>query len=69
MKSGMPLREFRKITKFRGNNLFALIICVYRPTECVFEPSVMYFNIGLFYTNCYNVVLLDLKNTNFKQNV
>ena len=71
MKSGMPLREFRKITISHGNNLFTLLICVYRPIECFFEPCVMYFNI--FYVNWYNVVLLNLrgskKNTTLKQNI
>ena len=36
---------FRKITKSNGNNLFNLVICVYRPIECLFEPFVMYINI------------------------
>ena len=66
MKYDMPLREFRKITISHDNTLFTLLICVHRPIECLFEPSVMYFNI--FYMNWYNVVLLDLKNNIFKQN-
>ena len=49
MKSGMPLMEFRKITISHGSNLFTLLICVYRPIECLFERSVMYLN--LFYVN------------------
>ena len=49
MKSGMPLREFRQINIYHGNNSFTLLICVYRSIECFFEPSVMYFNI--FYVN------------------
>ena len=49
MKSGMPLREFRKITISQDNNLFSLLICVCRPIECFFEPSVMHFII--FYVN------------------
>ena len=44
-KSGIPPREFRQITIPHDNNLFTLLICVYRPTGCFFEPSVMYFNI------------------------
>ena len=59
LKPGMPLREFRKITISHDNNLFNLIICVHRPIECFFEPSVMYFNIC--YVNLYNVVLLNLR--------
>ena len=69
----MPLMEFRQITIPHGNNLFTLLICVYRPIECFFELSVMYFNI--FRVNWYNVVpyslifgSLDLKNIFFKQN-
>ena len=49
MKSGMPLKEFRQINIYNGINLFILLICVHRPIECFFEPSVMYFNI--FYVN------------------
>ena len=49
MKSGMPLREFRLIKIYNGNNLFTLLICVNRPIECLFEPYVMYFYI--FYVN------------------
>ena len=59
MKYDMPLREFRKITISHDNTLFTLLICVHRPIECLFEPSVMYFNI--FYMNWYNVVLLNLR--------
>ena len=59
MKYDMPLREFRKITTTNDNTLFTLLICVHRPIECLFEPSVMYFNI--FYMNWYNVVLLNLR--------
>ena len=58
-KYDMPLREFKKITISHGNSLFTLLICVHRPIECLFEPSVMYFNI--FYVNSYNVVLLNLR--------
>ena len=57
IKYDMPLGEFRKITISHGNSLFTLLICVHRPIECLFEPSVMYFNI--FYVNWYNVVLLN----------
>ena len=49
MKSGMPLRKLKNITKSYGNELFTLLICVYRPIEAFLEPSVMYFNI--FYVN------------------
>ena len=56
MKSGMPIREFRMITISNGRNFFTILISVYRPIECffeprssLFEPSVMYFNI--FYVN------------------
>ena len=59
MKYDMPLREFRKITISHDNTLFTLLICVHRPIECLFEPSVMYFDI--FYVNWYNVVLLNLR--------
>ena len=48
MKSDMPLEEFRKIT-ISHYNKYTLLICLYRPIECLFEPSVMYFN--LFYVN------------------
>ena len=69
IKSGMPLSEFRQITIPHGNILLTLLICVHRPIECFFEPSVMYFNI--FHVNWYNVVLLNLIGSqifNFKQN-
>ena len=59
MKYDMPLREFRKITISHDNTLITLLICVHRPIECLFEPSVMYFII--FYMNWYNVVLLNLR--------
>ena len=49
MKYGMPLLEFREIVKSHGNNLFTLLNYVYRPIECFFELSVVYFNI--FYVN------------------
>ena len=49
IKSGMPLMEFRKFTISHSGNLSTLLICVYRPIECYFEPSVMYLN--LFYVN------------------
>ena len=45
IKYDMPLREFKNITISHGNSLFTLLICVNRPIECFFEPSVMYFNI------------------------
>ena len=64
----MPLGEFRKITISHDNNLFTLLIYVYRPIECFLEP-VMYFN--LFYVNWYNVVLLNSRGSkkyHFKQN-
>ena len=48
MKSDMPLGELGKITISHDDN-YTLLICVYRPIECFFEPSVMYFN--LFYVN------------------
>ena len=59
MKYDMPLREIRKITISHDNTFFTLLICVHRPIECLFEPSVMYFNI--FYMNWYNIVLLNLR--------
>ena len=49
IKSGMPLSEFGNITKSHGNTLSALLICVYIPIECLFEPYVVYCNI--FYVN------------------
>ena len=45
IKSGMPLGEHRQITISHDNNLFTLLICVYRPIECFFEQSVKYFDI------------------------
>ena len=59
LKYDMPLREFRKIIISYDNTLFTLLICVHRPIECLFEPSVMYFNI--FYMNWYKVVPLNLR--------
>ena len=35
MKSGMPLREFRQIIIYHGNNLFTLLFFVHRPIECI----------------------------------
>ena len=48
MKSGMPLKGFRKITISHDDNLSTLLICVYRPILNA-SSSVMYFNI--FYVN------------------
>ena len=49
MKSGMTLKEFKKITKSYGNSVFTLLFCGHRIIECFFELSDMYFN--LFYVN------------------
>ena len=69
MKSGMPLNEFRNITISHDNNLITLIICVYRPIECFFEPYVMYFNIFMWIDiMLYSWISVDHKNTIFKQN-
>ena len=33
MTYGMPLREFRQINIYYGNNLLILLICVHRPSS------------------------------------
>ena len=45
--------EFRTIIRYHGNNVFTLLICVYRPIESFFKPYVMYLNI--YYVNLYDV--------------
>ena len=71
MKSGLPLREFKKITISHGNYLFTLLICVHshRPIKCFFELSAMYFNIFMWIDiMLYSWISMDLKNDIFKQN-
>ena len=66
MKSCILLRTYRKVPKSHGNNVFILSMCVYRPIECFYELSLIYFDI--FCVNWHNVVLLnavDHKNTSF----
>ena len=45
MKSCILLRAYRKVPKSHGNNLFILLMCVYRPIECFYELSLIYFDI------------------------
>ena len=45
MKSCIPLRTFRKVTKPHGNNLFILLMCAYRSIESLYELPLVYFDI------------------------
>ena len=47
MKYCILLRTHRKVLKSHGNNLFVILLCVYRPVsvECFYELSLIYFDI------------------------
>ena len=49
MKSCKRHRTYRKVPKSHGSNLFILLMCVCRPIECLYELSLI--NFDIFYVN------------------